>query len=208
MAVGERFLRFRCTSCGNCCKEPLLPLNDLDVARLAAHTGDSPLKIVSWVTRHQIAMDDEPEAFVRLKQGKRVMVLGHRRGACRYLGEDNRCSVYTARPSGCRVFPFDSTFTRDGRLKRLQLIQVTECPYDLDGDNRVEQLRSQHERHHAEQQRYYDRVAEWNRLQERARRRGARLGAARAFLEFLGLTLAAGGCARGDRLAHLAPPRA
>ena len=133
-------------------------------------------------------MDDEPEAFVRLKQGKRVMVLGHRRGACRYLDNDDRCSVYAARPSGCRVFPFDSSFTRDGRLKRLQLIQATECLYELDGDNRVEQIRSQHELHSAEQHRYYQRVAEWNRLQERARRRGVRVGAARAFLEFLGLS--------------------
>lgn len=189
MAVGERFLKFRCTTCGNCCKDPLLPLNDVDLSRLAAHTGDSPLSIVKWVTRHEIAMEDEPEAFVRLKQGKRVMVLGHRRGACRYLGKDNRCTVYTARPSGCRVFPFDSTFTRDGRLKRLQLIQATECLYQLDGENDVDQIRSQRESHDAEQHRYYDRVAEWNRLQERAKRRGARVGSARDFLDFLGVSL-------------------
>ncbi|MGE3669852.1 MAG: YkgJ family cysteine cluster protein [Polyangiaceae bacterium] len=188
MAVGERFLKFRCTGCGNCCKEPLLPLNDVDLSRLVTHTGDSPLRIVKWVTRHEIAMEDEPEAFVRLRQGKRVMVLGHRGGRCRYLGKDDRCTVYGERPTGCRVFPFDPEFKKDGSLRRLKLIDATECLYALDGHNDVDAMRSMRQRHNADQQAYYDRVAEWNREQARRKRKGQAVGTPRAFLTFLGVS--------------------
>ena len=75
MTKAHRLLRFRCTGCGNCCKDPLLPLTDADVKRISAHTGDEPSEFVKWVDRHGIEMDDEPEGFVKLRQGKRVMVL-------------------------------------------------------------------------------------------------------------------------------------
>ncbi|MEZ4227716.1 MAG: YkgJ family cysteine cluster protein [Polyangiaceae bacterium] len=187
MAVGERFLKFRCTGCGNCCKEPLLPLNDVDLSRLVDHTGESPLRIVKWVTRHEIAMEDEPEAFIRLRQGKRVMVLGHRRGRCRFLGADDRCTVYTERPTGCRVFPFDPEFKRDGSLKRLKLIQATDCLYALDGHNDVDAIRTLRQRHNADQDAYYERIAVWNREQQRRQRKGLGVGTPRAFLNFLGV---------------------
>ena len=68
-------------------------------------------------------MDDEPEAFASLRQGKRVMVLRHENGGCRYLGDDNRCTIYTSRPLGCRVYPFDPEFTSKGKLRRLKIVE-------------------------------------------------------------------------------------
>src|SRR5262245_64037565 len=132
MVPGKRLLKFRCTGCGNCCRDPLLPLTDRDLARIVERTGHSPSELVRFVSRSEIDMDDEPEAFVRLRQGKRVMVLGHRRGACRFLATDGRCNIYAFRPLGCRVFPFDPKFSERGALKRLRLIQATECHYELD----------------------------------------------------------------------------
>ncbi len=38
------------------------------------------------------------------------MILRHQGGGCRYLGEDLRCTIYEARPLGCRIFPFDPRF--------------------------------------------------------------------------------------------------
>src|SRR5687768_11190521 len=66
----KELLRFRCTGCGNCCKEPLLPLTAGDVRRISEHTGDKPKDFIRWVDRHAIEMDDEPEGFVVLRQGK------------------------------------------------------------------------------------------------------------------------------------------
>jgi Fe-S-cluster containining protein len=132
-------------------------------------------------------MDDEPEAFVMLRQGKRVMVLRHQRGRCRYLGKDDRCTIYAHRPLGCRIFPFDPDFSSRGTLKRLALIEATECPYTLDGTTRVEALRALDDRHTAAQERYHQRVAEWNRIQRRRRRQQKAAQTAREFLEFLGV---------------------
>lgn len=188
MATPElRNLRFRCTGCGNCCKDPLLPLTDTDLARIVAHTGDSPSEIVRWVDRSGIDMDDEPEAFVRLRQGKRVMVLAHNRRGCRYLGADNRCTIYTHRPIGCRVFPFDPSFGRDGKLRRLRLVNVTECEYELDGHNDPDRIRSQQDRYDQTHERYFEKVAEWNALQTRRVRQGLAVQTAARYLEFLGL---------------------
>lgn len=151
------------------------------------HTGDAPTDFVTWVDRHGIEMKDEPEAFVRLRQGKRVMVLRHQRGRCRYLGADNRCTIYESRPLGCRIFPFDPEFTRTGELRRLGLIRVTECPYTLEGNTRVAALRALNRRYAEAQDAYHRRVADFNRVQEGRRRRGQAAQTATEFFRFLGL---------------------
>jgi Fe-S-cluster containining protein len=188
-AKAKKLLRFRCTGCGNCCKDPLLPLTDGDVRRISEFTGDKAEVFVKWVDRHGIDMDDEPEGFVMLRQGKRVPVLRHTRGRCHYLGEDDRCTIYKGRPLGCRVFPFDPTFgKKDGKLRHLKLIQATDCKYELDGKNDVDELRSLHERYEEATSSFHERIAEWNREQKARKRGGGAAKTARQFLEFLGLT--------------------
>ena len=183
-----KWLSFRCTGCGNCCKEPLLPLTDFDVKRIAARTGDEPKDFVKWVDRHGIDMDDEPEGFVMLRQGKRVMTLRHEQGGCRYLDEKDRCSIYTARPVGCRIFPFDPTFgKRDGKLRRLTLIQAADCKYAMDGENDVGEIKKLHEQHEETTNAFHERIAEWNREQMRRKRGGKAAQTAREFFQFLGV---------------------
>lgn len=189
MATVSEKMKFRCTGCGNCCREPLLPLTGADVRRIVRRTGDNPADVVRWVDRNGIDMDDEPEWFVELKQGKRVMVLRHQNGrGCRYLGDDNRCTIYGARPLGCRLYPFDPTFTKKGKLRRLELIQASkECPYELDGKTKVEALRDLHERYEAAHRTFNESIAEWNRLQRKRKRSGKRVQTSKEFLAFLGL---------------------
>lgn len=183
----HEYLKFRCTGCGNCCKDPLLPLTDADILRIQARTGDSAADIVRWVDRQGIDMDDEPEAFAMLRQGKRVMVLRHENGGCRYLGDDNRCTIYSSRPLGCRVYPFDPEFTAKGKLKRLTIIKATPCPFEMDGDTDPEELRKLDERYQNAHSEYNDKVAEWNREQTKRARAGRARQTAREFLTFLGL---------------------
>lgn len=187
MATGERFLKFRCTGCGNCCKDPLLPLTDEDVARIQQRTGQEPENFVRWVDRNGIDMDDEPEAFVRLRQGKRVMVMRQGRGGCHFLGADDRCTIYASRPLGCRVFPFDPTFSKQGKLRRLQLIQATDCQYELDGSNDPVAIRELQARHDAATQRYQQRIATWNKQQVSRKRQGRAVQTVKDFLGFLGV---------------------
>src|SRR5258706_12873020 len=110
--TGARYLNFRCTGCGNCCKDPLLPLTDEDIQRIVDATGDNVSDIAQIVDKTAIEMGDELEAFVNLRQGKRVLVLRHARGSCIYLGDDDRCTIYESRPLGCRVYPLDPEFNK------------------------------------------------------------------------------------------------
>jgi Fe-S-cluster containining protein len=162
-----------------------LPLTDSDIVRIVRHTGEPSHELVRWVDRNGIDMDDEPEAFVLLRQGKRVMVLRHEGGGCRYLGSDDRCTIYRHRPLGCRVFPFDPTFSDKGKLRRLKLIPATDCKYELDGNNDVEKLRLLHARHLAATSAYQAKVATWNARQTERQRRGKKVENAADFLRFL-----------------------
>jgi Fe-S-cluster containining protein len=179
-------LKFRCTGCGNCCKEPLLPLTDGDVKRIAKGTGEKPKDFIRWVDRHGIEMDDEPEGFVMLRQGKRVMVLRHTRWGCYFLGKDNRCTIYKSRPLGCRIFPFDGTFKKDGKLRHLKLIQAADCKYELDGKNDVKALHELDTQHEKAGDDWEGRIADWNKAQKARKRDGKAAGTAREFFAFMG----------------------
>lgn len=186
----ERLLRFRCAGCGNCCKEPVLPLTNEDARRITDATGDAPRDFVKFLPSSAIAMDHEPEAFLQLRQGRRVMTLRQVGGRCRYLSPDDRCSIYEARPLGCRVFPLNATFgKRDGKLRRLTLIQATTCEYELDGRQSVPKLRALARDYEAANARWHLWIREWNRGQAARRRRGLAARPASALFAFLGLTL-------------------
>jgi Fe-S-cluster containining protein len=156
------------------------------LARLATATESDPLTLVKFVRHSEIDMDHEPEGFVLLKQGRRVMVLKHVRGGCMYLDKENRCTVYEHRPLGCRVFPLDPTFSKSGKLVRLTLIEASECPYELDGKQSINEMQSLNSRYDAATELYHAKIASWNRLQRRRKRQGHRLQGARQFLNFLG----------------------
>jgi Fe-S-cluster containining protein len=187
LGIDRKLLKFHCTSCGNCCREPLLPLTDRDLRRLVQHTGQRPDALVRWVTAQQIDLDDEPEAFVDLRIGKRVMTLRHQRSGCLFLGPDQRCQIYEARPLGCRVFPFDSKFDRAGRLRRLELIQATECPYEETGKQRLPVIRAQQQQFLDDVDAYQAKIAAFNQLQRNRRKAGRSLFTSRDFYVFLGL---------------------
>ncbi len=186
MTIGDKYLKFRCSQCGRCCRDPLLPLTDHDVRRFLETTGDRTEDLIRWASHRDIELN-EPEWFVSIRQGKRVMVLRHQRGGCWYLGRDRRCTAYQHRPLGCRVFPFDPTFDTRGELRRLELIRATDCPRALDGSNDLASLRALHRMYEGATEAYLARVAEWNRHQRRRRRAGKAAQTGREFLVYLGL---------------------
>ena len=121
-----------------------------------------------------------------LRNGKRVMVLRHTHGGCYFLGKDNRCTIYKSRPLGCRIFPFDGTFSKDGKLRRLKLIQAADCKYELDGKNDVDELYKLDTRHEEAGVDWHDRIADWNKAQTQRKRAGKAAGTAREFFAFMG----------------------
>ena len=86
-------LRFECTRCGLCCTRPgpvLFPPADL--ARAARFLGSSPGGLAR---KYRMTRRD----------GVNVLDAGEA-GACPFHVEGRGCSIYRARPTQCRTFPF------------------------------------------------------------------------------------------------------
>lgn len=84
----EVFSEIDCLTCANCCKTTSPIFRDKDIERLAQHLGMRPAVFVE-----QYLHLDEENDYV------------HNGAPCPFLGADNYCSVYEARPKACREYP-------------------------------------------------------------------------------------------------------
>jgi Fe-S-cluster containining protein len=177
-------LTFRCTACGNCCRNLRVAVTGRDVARLVAATGTSPSALVSWLEPDAVDMSGEPESFVDLAEGRRLLVLAQHGGACQLLGPDNRCGAYAARPRDCRAFPFDFEPAESSGhdVRRLVLLPLKDCEYDVDGQHDESVLDAEDRTRWAELREYQALVARWNRRAWHRRRLHRSVGTAAEFL--------------------------
>jgi Fe-S-cluster containining protein len=160
-------------------------LTALDLRRLAEATGKSHDELVEWLAPHEVDMAGEPQSFVELSSGRRLMVLAQRDGACTLLAADERCSAYAARPRDCQAYPFDFERAPDAPGKRrLGLLPLRDCAYADDGEQDPIALEQTDDARHRELLRYQGLVAHWNRQAFHRRRLGKPIGAASAFLAF------------------------
>ena len=180
-------LGFRCTECGACCKSLRVAVTHHDVLRLVHATGKAAAELVAWLAPDEVDMTGEPETFVELGPGRRLMVLAQRDGACTLLGPDNRCQAYAARPRDCELFPFDPELARDGALQTLELLPFPACEATSDGSNDAHELAASHVRRERELDDYRQRARAWNQLALRRRRFGHPVGGSARFFAFLGV---------------------
>ena len=179
-------LRFRCTGCGQCCRTLRVAVTDRDLERLVRASGLDAERLVDWLEPDAVDMSGEPESFVDLRQGRRLMVLAHGPGGCRLLGDGARCSVYAARPRDCRLFPFDVV----DEPRRIALLPLAGCDYARDGQNDERVIAQDDAARWQDLASYQARVAAWNRAVRHRRRLGKPLGGAAEYLAFLGLARA------------------
>ena len=88
-------LHFECTGCGRCCVgggEYHVFLTDAAAEAIRQHLQLSR----AWFRRRYLR---------RLPDGDQVAAMGEN-GRCIFLGKDNGCKVYAARPVQCRTYPF------------------------------------------------------------------------------------------------------
>ena len=179
-------LTFRCTSCGNCCRSLRVAVTSFDVARLVTATREPPSELVAWLAPDAVDMTGEPQSFVELDAGRRLMVLAQQSDACRLLGADNLCRAYAARPRDCRAFPFDFAPAASAPLgRRLALLPLSDCDYDVDGQNDVALLEAEDRARWDELQTYQALVARWNRRAWHRRRLHKGVGSPLQFLDFM-----------------------
>jgi Fe-S-cluster containining protein len=156
-----------------------------DLARLTRFAALPASDLVDWLSADEVDMTGEPESFVLLRGGRRLPVLAHANGACRFLDGANRCGVYAARPACCRTFPLELEEPDDGEGRRhLTVLAEASCPGAFDGaDGTLDATRRLDARgrelsHHAQL------VQDWNRRQRRHRWAKGRLEREDAFLAF------------------------
>lgn len=184
-------LAFRCTGCGNCCRDLHVAITGADLARLIAATGRTAEELVAFLEPGEVDMSGEPDGFIELRAGRRLMVLRHENDACHLLDGDQRCSVYAARPRDCVAFPFEveplsPVFTAgEARIRRLELLKPERCEAAFDGSNDPGAIAANDSAREQELEAYRGAVAAFNRQVARRRRFGHRVPDARAFFDFL-----------------------
>jgi Fe-S-cluster containining protein len=181
---GEKYLRFRCTDCGNCCVDTIVPVTGQDVLRLMKGTRLPAEQIVAFFRGDEFDDGGDGLTFVELDVGARVMGLRRRfsvsreEDACRFY-DGKKCTAYAHRPSTCRLWPLQPTLDEAGRITRLALNDTVDCRYDLEGQVDPERLVANWRRDERQDEQWTQKVDRWNR-----RHRG---GARREFLKFVGL---------------------
>ncbi len=104
------FERTDCLACGNCCKSAPPLVTSKDIKRIAHFLGLSPKSF-----KRKYVLQDVDGSF------------SFNHVPCHFLGHDNVCSIYEARPTACRSYPH----TDDGDfLKRIHLHEINAkiCP--------------------------------------------------------------------------------
>lgn len=98
----EVFQEVDCLECANCCKTTSPIFRDIDITRLAQHLRIRPAELVD----QHLHLDQEGDYVLNSSP-------------CPFLGADNYCSVYEARPKACREYPHTD------RKNMLQILPLT-----------------------------------------------------------------------------------
>ena len=182
---GAEHLHFACNGCGDCCRRHRVALTHHDLARLKGVVSGSVGRLVEWLPPDEVELEAESASFVMLPPGPRLMVLGQTSVGCRFLTSDGRCSVYSARPRDCELYPF--VLERDDRRRpqRLALFEPEGCGERAPAPKDLSLLVSADAERWAELDDYRMLVNRWNRLARHRLRFGHHAGTAEQFLAFI-----------------------
>jgi len=186
MAGWEKYLNFRCTGCGNCCRGTYLMITDTDVRRVLEGTKRPVEEILRFPKLEDVNMDKRSPWGIKMADGKRVLMTVKWRpgGACMFLQDDNRCGVYEHRPIVCRQHPFNVVFSDTGGVERLTMSRIVECPAEYDGKSSRREHARMERWSEREADTYLEQVEAWNRRRTIKR-------SPREWLRFIGLVPAA-----------------
>jgi uncharacterized protein len=179
----QRYLKFRCTSCGNCCRDTVVCITDADVRRIVDGTGRSPVEFVRFYTHDEISMSANDSLWVKFNDQKAVMGLRSIQDRCVFLdNETNLCTIYEHRPVTCRDHPFNVAFSDTGAVEKISLSRIVKCLHAWDGAISRRELRKVQTWNERQEENYLTKVRKWNRRKTGPKTRPA-------FLRFLGFTV-------------------
>lgn len=119
----EAFENIDCLACANCCKTTSPIFQPKDIDRLAKHFRVRPAEFIE----QYLHVDEDNDYVLNV-------------APCPFLGADNYCSVYEARPNACREYPHTDR-KRFHQLLDLTYRNTLVCPAVV---KVVEQLKEQY----------------------------------------------------------------
>lgn len=177
-----RYLKFRCTGCGNCCRDTIVCITDADIRRIVEGTGRSPSEFVRFYTHDEVSMSKDDPLWVRFTGHKAVMGLRSTRDRCFFLDhQSNMCTIYEHRPVTCRDHPFNVSVSDAGAVEKISLSRIVKCPHAWDGHLTRKSLRAIQSWNERQEATYVEKVRQWNQKKAGTRSRPA-------FLRFLGFS--------------------
>ncbi|MCS6916724.1 MAG: YkgJ family cysteine cluster protein [Chitinophagales bacterium] len=87
-AHDEAFAHIDCLQCANCCRTAMAVFEKPDIRRISRHFGMSQQEFI--------------KKYLRPHPDYEYLI---RKLPCAFLTDDNRCSIYAIRPTGCRTYP-------------------------------------------------------------------------------------------------------
>ncbi len=118
----EVFEEIDCLTCANCCKttSPIFYQTDIERASKALR-----LRPADFIEKY-LKVDEDKDFVVKT-------------APCPFLGDDNYCSIYEARPKACREYPHTN------RKKMVQIMDLTYkntlvCPAVLEMVERLKKI--------------------------------------------------------------------
>jgi hypothetical protein len=106
----EVFEEMDCLACANCCKTTSPIFRDVDIDRVARHLGIRPAELVE----QHLHLDGDGDYVLNSSP-------------CTFLGEDNYCTIYEARPRACREYPHTDR-KNFHQILNLTLKNTSVCP--------------------------------------------------------------------------------
>jgi Fe-S-cluster containining protein len=83
---------FPCEMCGKCCHQPNIIIRPEEVDRISTAAG---IDLYTFMTQ---VVYQTADGEILLKKGKNA--------PCRFLGKDNKCTIWADRPEICDEFPY------------------------------------------------------------------------------------------------------
>jgi len=169
----------RCTGCGRCCRDTVVPITIFDLKRLVKATGRKAENIIKMYDEDEVEFEDDRDGWVRLSAGMRFMGLRKDNDRCLFLNAKNMCDVYPCRPQTCRTFPLQMEFNDNGRVEMICFIDGVACERVRGETQTFSHLRQVAQAEEDEDERYHQKVREWNRR--------AQPGGKKEFLKYFGV---------------------
>lgn len=169
--MGKDTVQFSCHHCLHCCTEVVCLPTPYDVVRIVRETGANPHRFLEFLQPDEVTgVAKNDSTWLKVGTERYIMAL-RRDKKCHFLDmRSRRCTIYSARPILCRLYPFKLHETRDGAFKGFSLHSDVGCPRHRDGAAPTGPLYELYLEDSRHQQDYNDLVAVFNEREYEGKR--------------------------------------